>query len=76
MSVTTTCDNARRTCDPCTCPDCSSGEPRLGDLERRVIDVRWGEPGYELNAPAGADAIPGSVFTTVTTVLDWPTHKS
>ncbi len=63
------------TCDPCTCSDCKCGTARLGDLERRVMDVLWEEPGREMTGREVLDKLPGYAYTTVATVLDRLTHK-
>jgi predicted transcriptional regulator len=75
MSATTTCDNSKCSCDPCTCVDCSCGVPRLGELERRVMDVLWDEPGREVTGRQVADRLDGNAYTTVATVLDRLVHK-
>jgi predicted transcriptional regulator len=75
MGPTTTCDNPKCTCDPCTCVVCGCGVARLGDLERRVMDVLWAAPGRELTGRHVADALPEYAYTTVATVLDRLTHK-
>jgi len=48
---------------------------RLGELERRVMDLLWEEPGHELTGRDVADALPGYAYTTVATVLDRLVHK-
>jgi predicted transcriptional regulator len=72
MSTITTCDNALCSCDPCACEDdaCACGSVRLGELERRVIDVLWEEPGRELTGRDVANVLPDYAYTTVATVLD------
>lgn len=75
MSASTTCDNPRCICSPCTCVDCRCGVARLGDLERRVMEVLWAEPGRELSGRNVADALPDYAYTTIATVLDRLTHK-
>lgn len=75
MSTTTTCDNPKCTCHPCTCAESACGVSRLGDLERRVMDVLWEEPGRELTGRNVADALPEYAYTTVATVLDRLNHK-
>jgi predicted transcriptional regulator len=75
MSATTTCDNPRCICSPCTCVDCRCGVARLGDLERRVMEVLWAEPGQELSGRNVSDSLPDYAYTTIATVLDRLTHK-
>lgn len=75
MSTTSTCDNPNCHCDPCTCTDCKCGTSRLGDLERRVMDILWAEPGREFTARAVADLLPDHAYTTVATVLDRLSNK-
>ena len=75
MSASTTCDNPRCACDPCTCADCRCGVATLGDLERRVIDVLWEEPGREMTGRDVADSFPDYAYTTVATILDRLAHK-
>jgi len=70
VSTTTTCGNPKCSCDPCTCVECGCGVARLGELERRVMDLLWEEPGRELTGRDVADALPGYAYTTVATVLD------
>lgn len=73
MSTTSTCDNPLCSCDPCACegPEvCACGAARLGDLERRVIDVLWEVPGRELTGRDVANRLPDYAYTTVATVLD------
>jgi predicted transcriptional regulator len=75
--MSTTCDNPMCSCDPCACEGhaCSCGAARLGDLERRVIDVLWEEPGRELTGRDVANVLPGYAYTTVATILDRLAHK-
>jgi predicted transcriptional regulator len=75
MASATTCDNPKCTCDPCSCVVCACGVARLGELERRVMDVLWEQPGGEMTGRHVADALPGYAYTTVATVLDRLTHK-
>ena len=70
-----TCGNPRCTCKPCTCVDCGCGVARLGDLERRVMDLLWEEPDREMTGRDVADALPEYAYTTVATILDRLTHK-
>jgi predicted transcriptional regulator len=75
MSATTTCDNPMCACEPCTCDTCSCGLARLGDLERRVMEILWEEPEGERSVRDVADVLPGYAYTTVATVLDRLVHK-
>jgi predicted transcriptional regulator len=70
MSPPTKCDNPMCSCDPCTCEHCVCGAARLGELERRVMDILWKEPDRELTGRDVADVLPESAYTTVATVLD------
>jgi predicted transcriptional regulator len=64
------CENPKCICDPCGCDECRCAGPRLGDLERKVMDVVWGRTGSELTGRDVADALPEYAYTTVATVLD------
>lgn len=76
MGASTTCDNPMCSCDPCTCGDeCRCGVARLGDLERRVMDTLWAEPGHELTGRDVTDALADYAYTTVATVLERLVHK-
>jgi predicted transcriptional regulator len=57
-------------CDPCTCDVCACGGARLGELERRVMDILWQEPERELTGRDVADVLSENAYTTVATVLD------
>ncbi len=70
MSSATTCDNPMCSCDPCTCTTCMCGVARLGDLERRVMEILWKEPNREMTGRDVADLLPENAYTTVATVLD------
>ncbi|HYA67860.1 MAG TPA: BlaI/MecI/CopY family transcriptional regulator [Acidimicrobiales bacterium] len=70
MTMTKTCTNPKCACESCTCANCKCGAARLGDLERRVIDVLWEDPGRELTGRDVADVVPEYAYTTVATVLD------
>lgn len=70
-----TCTNPKCTCDPCTCGDCRCGTARLGDLERKVMEALWAEPGRALKVRAVADRLPEYAYTTVATVLDRLSRK-
>ncbi len=69
MSLTT-CSNPRCTCDPCGCADCACGAARLGELERRVIDILWSGPEQEWSVRDVATQLPDYAYTTIATVLD------
>lgn len=69
------CDNPMCSCDPCGCANCACGATRLGDLERRVMDILWEQPTREMTGRDVADALPESAYTTVATVLDRLVHK-
>lgn len=43
---------------------------RLGDLERRVMEILWAHLDSQLTARQVADDLPGYAYTTVLTVLD------
>jgi predicted transcriptional regulator len=43
---------------------------RLGELERRVMDVLWDTPDPILSGREVADALPDRAYTTVLTILD------
>jgi predicted transcriptional regulator len=70
VTETTTCDNPKCSCDPCSCATCSCSAAKLGDLERRVMDILWGQGNGELTARDVADVLPENAYTTVATVLD------
>ena len=75
MGAITRCDNPMCACDPCVCDNCSCGAARLGELERRVMDVLWQDPERELTGRDVADALPDYAYTTVATILDRLVHK-
>jgi predicted transcriptional regulator len=75
MSTMTKCDNPTCSCDPCVCANCACGLARLGELERRVMDILWEKPDLELTGRDVADVLPESAYTTVATVLDRLIHK-
>jgi predicted transcriptional regulator len=75
VSSITTCDNPMCSCDPCACDNCSCGVARLGNLERRVMDVLWEKPESEPTVRDVADVLPDYAYTTVATVLDRLVHK-
>jgi BlaI family transcriptional regulator, penicillinase repressor len=70
VSSTTKCDNPMCSCDPCTCTTCMCGVARLGELERRVMEILWKEPNREMTGREVADVLPENAYTTVATVLD------
>jgi predicted transcriptional regulator len=43
---------------------------RLGELERRVMDLLWEDPGREFTGRDVAKALPDYAYTTVATILD------
>lgn len=43
---------------------------RLGDLERKVMDVLWDSPVAPLTGREVADQLPDRAYTTVLTILD------
>jgi predicted transcriptional regulator len=65
------CGNPRCTCDPCKCVDCQCGygAARLGELERRVMDILWRGPGEARSIRSIADELPGYAYTTIATLL-------
>ena len=64
------CENPACSCDPCSCVECVCGVAKLGDLERRVMEILWKDPSQELTGRDVADVFPESAYTTVATVLD------
>jgi len=48
---------------------------RLGDLERRVMEIVWESGDREVSVRDVADALPNHAYTTVATVLDRLVHK-
>jgi predicted transcriptional regulator len=70
VSTDTKCENPACSCDPCRCANCVCGVARLGDLERRVMEILWKESNQELTGRDVADVFPESAYTTVATVLD------
>ena len=75
MAATTRCDNPMCTCDPCVCDSCSCGAARLGELERRVMDLLWQVSERELTVRDVVDALPDYAYTTLATILDRLVHK-
>jgi predicted transcriptional regulator len=75
VTKATQCDNPMCSCDPCTCDDCACGGARLGDLERRVMEILWARGGHEITGREVADQLPENAYTTVATVLDRLVHK-
>jgi predicted transcriptional regulator len=74
-SGTTTCENPMCSCDPCICDSCQCGAARLGELERRVMDILWEEPDRAMTGRDVARQLPENAYTTVATVLDRLVHK-
>lgn len=74
-AAATTCDNPMCSCDPCVCDTCHCGAARLGELERRVMDILWEEPDRALTGRDVAQHLPENAYTTVATVLDRLVHK-
>ena len=70
MAATTRCDNPMCTCDPCVCDSCSCGAARLGELERKVMDVLWQLPEREWSVRDVVHALPEYAYTTLATILD------
>jgi len=48
---------------------------RLGELERKVMEVLWADPGASATVRQVAADLPGYAYTTVLTVLDRLQHK-
>jgi hypothetical protein len=66
---TTKCDNPMCSCDPYSCGVCSCGVVRLGEFERRGMEVLWKEPDRETTIREVADVFPDYAYTTVATML-------
>jgi predicted transcriptional regulator len=75
MGMTTACANPMCSCDPCGCDDCMCGVARLGELERRVMEILWESEDREESVREVAGALPKYAYTTVATVLDRLVHK-
>ena len=75
MNASTTCTNQRCTCTPCVCGDCRYAGAKLGELERRVMEIIWEEPGRDMSCREVADSLPDYAYTTVATVLDRLSRK-
>lgn len=75
MSSPSTCGNPMCTCNPCACEHCTCGVARLGELERRVMDVLWEATDAELTGREVANGFREHAYTTVATVLDRLVHK-
>jgi predicted transcriptional regulator len=43
---------------------------RLGDLERKVMEILWSDSGHDLTARQVEARLPGYAYTTLLTVLD------
>jgi len=59
---------------PATMKGCG-GLARLGELERRVMDILWDSPDADLSVREVANALPAHAYTTVLTVLTRLEHK-
>lgn len=70
MSTKSLCGRPFCKCDPCTCSSCKCEPPRLGELERRVMEVIWDRVGVELTARNIAELFDEYAYTTLATVLD------
>ncbi|MGD0392854.1 MAG: BlaI/MecI/CopY family transcriptional regulator [Acidimicrobiales bacterium] len=70
MSTNSACANPMCTCDPCGCDDCTCGVSRLGELERRVMEILWESEDPEVSVRDVAGALPEYAYTTVATILD------
>ncbi len=75
MSTTSACANPMCSCDPCGCDDCTCGVARLGELERRVMEILWESADREVSVRDVAGELPEYAYTTVATVLDRLVHK-
>ena len=71
----TTCSNPMCSCDPCGCSDCRCGVAKLGDLERRVMEILWASESHEVSVRDVANVLDEYAYTTVATVLDRLVHK-
>jgi len=74
MSTTGACDNPMCSCDPCGCDDCACGVSRLGELERRVMEIAWASTS-DVSVRDLCNELPDYAYTTVATVLDRLVHK-
>jgi predicted transcriptional regulator len=70
MSADTTCTNPMCSCTNCSCSSCSCGAAKLGDLERRVMDILWNAADRESTGRQVANGLPEYAYTTVATLLD------
>jgi hypothetical protein len=68
MSTTSACANPMCSCDPCGCDDCKCGVARLGELERRVMEILWASDDREVSVRDVAGELPDYAYTTVATV--------
>ncbi len=75
MTTVSTCSNPMCSCDPCSCHACSCNAAKLGDLERRVMEILWKSGDREVSGRQVADELSEYAYTTVATVLDRLTHK-
>jgi predicted transcriptional regulator len=62
-------------CDPCGCDDCRCGVARLGELERRVMEIAWASVESDMSVRDVRRELPAHAYTTVATVLDRLVHK-
>jgi len=69
------CANPMCSCDPCGCADCRCGVARLGELERRVMEILWASENREMSVRDVAGELPDYAYTTVATVLDRLVNK-
>lgn len=75
MSAASGCANPMCSCDSCGCDDCQCGVARLGELERRVMEILWESKDRELSVREVAGELPDYAYTTVATVLDRLVNK-
>lgn len=75
MSTTSACANPMCSCDPCSCDHCTCGVARLGELERRVMEILWESKDREMSVRDVARGLPEYAYTTVATVLDRLVNK-
>jgi predicted transcriptional regulator len=75
MSAVSTCSNTMCSCEPCPCRACTCNVARLGELERRVMEILWEAADSEVTGRQVANQFPEYAYTTLATVLDRLTHK-
>ena len=75
MSAVVACSNPMCSCEPCSCRTCTCNVAKLGELERRVMEVLWESGDSEVTGRRVADELPEYAYTTVATVLDRLTYK-